>query len=44
MLNHHPFADSIKRRPEVELIPVMRTNNEQVLREIKDWLQNSADA
>jgi nucleoside-triphosphatase len=44
MLNHHPFADSVKRRLEVELIPVMRTNNEQVLREIKEWLQNSANA
>jgi nucleoside-triphosphatase len=38
MLNHHPFADSIKRRPDIELIPVMRTNNEQVLREVKEWL------
>jgi nucleoside-triphosphatase len=38
MLNHNPFADMIKRRPEVELIPVMRTNNEQVLEEIKTWL------
>jgi len=43
MLNHHQFADSVKRRPEVELIPVMRTNNEQVLREIKEWLKNSAN-
>ncbi len=38
MLNHNPFADPVKRRPEVELIPVLRTNNEQVLRELKEWL------
>jgi nucleoside-triphosphatase len=40
MLVHHPFADAVKRMPEVELIPVMRTNNEQVLAEIKGWLQD----
>jgi nucleoside-triphosphatase len=39
MMVHHPFADTIKRLPEVELIPVMRTNNEQVLKEIREWLQ-----
>ena len=38
MLVHHPFADTVKRLPDVELIPVMRTNNEQVLKEIKEWL------
>jgi nucleoside-triphosphatase len=40
MLVHNPFADTVKRRPEVELIPVMRTNNGQVLEEIKTWLNS----
>ena len=35
----NPFADNIKRRPDVELIPVTRTNNARVLEEIKAWLE-----
>lgn len=38
MLTSNPFADALKRRPEVELFPVTRTNNEQVLEEIREWL------
>ena len=38
MLNHNSFADAVKRRPEVELIIITRTNNERVLEEIKAWL------
>ncbi len=39
MLTSNPFADSVKRRPEVELIPVTRTNNGQILAEVKEWLE-----
>ncbi len=40
MISPNPWADTLKRRPEVEVIPVTRTNNEQVLAEIWEWLKN----
>jgi len=39
MLNPHPFADKIKRHPEVKLLLVTRSNHKQVLREILNWLE-----
>jgi nucleoside-triphosphatase len=39
MLNPHPFADEIKRRPEVKVIELTRANNERVLKEVTDWLK-----
>jgi len=39
MLNPHPFADDIKRRPDVKVIELTRSNHEQVLREITNWLK-----
>jgi nucleoside-triphosphatase len=39
MLNPHSFADKIKRRPDVKVIELTRANNEQVLKEITDWLK-----
>jgi nucleoside-triphosphatase len=39
MLSANPWADAVKRRPEVELIPVTRANNRRVLEEIRNWLK-----
>ena len=38
MLNHHPFADEIKRRPEVRTLLVTWDNRDEVLGETLDWL------
>jgi nucleoside-triphosphatase len=39
MLNSHPFADQIKRRPDVKVVELTRNNHRQILREITDWLR-----
>ena len=39
MLNPHPWADAIKRQPQVNLIEVTRYNHHQVLEELREWLQ-----
>ncbi|MFH0847332.1 MAG: NTPase [Chloroflexota bacterium] len=39
MLSSNPFADALKRREEVDLVPVTRANNERVLGEIREWLK-----
>jgi len=41
MLNPHPWADAIKRKPQVNLIEVTRTNHPQVLRELLHWLKTT---
>jgi nucleoside-triphosphatase len=38
MLSPNPYADTIKRQPQVNLVTVTRTNHQQVLRELGDWL------
>jgi nucleoside-triphosphatase len=38
MLNPHPFADEIKRHPEVETLLVTRDNRTDVMKKILDWL------
>lgn len=38
MLSPHPCADVIKRQPQVNLVTVTRTNHQQVLEELQDWL------
>jgi nucleoside-triphosphatase len=38
MLNPHPFADEIKRHPEVETLLVTRDNRTEVMREVLNWL------
>jgi nucleoside-triphosphatase len=38
MLKSHPWADEVKKRPQVHLITVTRQNHDQVLEEIKEWL------
>ena len=39
MLSPHPWADAIKRQPQVNLIEVTRYNHHQVLEELREWLQ-----
>jgi len=43
MLNPHPFADEIKRHPEVETLLVTRDNRNEVLRKVLNWLTEGAD-
>jgi nucleoside-triphosphatase len=38
MLNPHPYADAIKRRPQVNLITITRDNHQAVLAELREWL------
>jgi len=38
MFNPHPFADEIKRHPEVETILVTRDNRAEAMRKVLDWL------
>jgi nucleoside-triphosphatase len=38
MLNPHPFADAIKRHPEVEVLLVTRDNRPQVMNKVLSWL------
>ena len=38
MFNPHPFADEIKRRPEVEILPVTRDNRIDVMEKVLNWL------
>ena len=39
MLSPDPWADRIKRQPQVKLITVTRTNHSQVLAELMQWLE-----
>ena len=39
MLSPHPWADAIKRQPQVNLIMVTRANYQQVLEELQQWLK-----
>jgi nucleoside-triphosphatase len=38
MLNHHPFADDIKRHPEAEVLLVTRDNHAEVMKKILDHI------
>jgi nucleoside-triphosphatase THEP1 len=38
MLNPHPFADEIKRHPEVEVVLVTRDNHAEVMKKVLNWL------
>ena len=40
MLNPNPWADVIKRQPQVNLVTVTRANYNQVLDELRFWLKN----
>ena len=39
MLNPNPWADAIKRQPQVNLITVTRDNHQWVLEELLHWLE-----
>ena len=39
LLPPHPFADRIKKHPQVKVIEVNRANHDQVLRQILSWLK-----
>ncbi len=39
MLNTNRWADAIKRRPEVDLVPVTGANYQRVLAELLEWLK-----
>ncbi|MFC1926492.1 NTPase [Chloroflexota bacterium] len=40
MLGSHPWADRFKERPDVEIIPVTRSNHVEVIDKIMDWLKS----
>ena len=39
MLNPNPWADAIKRQPQVNLVEVTRANYQNVLEELQHWLK-----
>ncbi len=39
MLSPNPWADAIKRQPQVNLLTVTRDNYHQILNELFDWLE-----
>jgi nucleoside-triphosphatase len=39
MLSPHPFADYVKRHPDVRIVQLTRFNHEEALKEILDWLK-----
>ncbi len=43
MLNPNPWADMIKRQPQVNLVEVTRYNHHQVLEELRSWLQTTEE-
>jgi len=40
MLYSNPWADAIKRQPQVNLVTVTRASYQQVLNDLQDWLRN----
>ena len=40
MLSSHPWADEIKRRHDVAMIPLTRENRGQVLRQVLEWVKS----
>jgi nucleoside-triphosphatase THEP1 len=38
MLNHHPFADEIKRHPQAEVLLVTSDNRTEVMEKVLDWI------
>jgi nucleoside-triphosphatase THEP1 len=39
MLSPNPYADAIKRQPQVNVITVTRANHQQVLEALRNWLE-----
>jgi len=44
MLQTNPWADKIKRQPQVHLVEVTRANRHRVLEELSAWLQTNPDS
>ena len=44
MLGPNPWADTIKHKPQVNLIEVTRYNHQQVLAELRSWLQITGES
>ncbi len=40
MSSAHPWADGVKRRPEVEVVTVTRANRDEVVEGVLKWLAN----
>ncbi len=38
MLNHHPFADEIKRHPQAKVLLVASDNRTEVMKKVLDWI------
>ncbi|MGQ9545588.1 MAG: NTPase [Dehalococcoidia bacterium] len=38
MLNPHPFADPVKRHPEVEVLLVTQDNRRRIVQKVLEWL------
>ena len=38
MLNHHPFADAIKRHPQAEVLLVTGDTRTAVMKKVPDWI------
>jgi len=43
MLNPHPCADEIKRRPEVETLLVTGDSGAEVMRKVSNWLADGVN-
>jgi nucleoside-triphosphatase len=43
MLNPHPFADEIKRHPEVETLLITRDNRTEVMKKVLNWLMEGTN-
>jgi nucleoside-triphosphatase len=41
MFNANPWADAIKRQPQVNLVTVTRASYQQVLADLRDWLREA---
>jgi nucleoside-triphosphatase len=44
MLSPNPCADAIKRQPQVNVITVTRTNHQQIMGELREWLNTIKSA
>jgi nucleoside-triphosphatase len=40
MLAPHPWADNVKRRPEVEVVALTRANRDEVVEGVAEWLSS----
>jgi nucleoside-triphosphatase THEP1 len=38
MMSPHPWADDVKRRAEVEVVMMTRTNRDEVVGHVLEWL------